>query len=770
MMPSIRLSTALLVILFALVTYFFWPALGSQLFFGYSDNAVHGLPLANLHHRILTGQESALWSPLIYGGHPLFAESQGAFANPINIVLSYLLPPITVSTLLHWLGMCVGASGMFALGRVIGLSPWASAFAALTTVFSPLWLNVNNNMTVIAAIGWMPWALFAFELWLKRQNIPTALLFAAMTSMLVLTGYPHLLYACALYMFLSIVPSLLVPLRRLNLLTHWRPMLSSGALAIVITCGLCAVQVLPLLELIPESHRSDGVKMSFFAWPEVFYRGFFFAVDASNKEPLPIISYIASLLVCMLAAGALLWRPTMRLAGIFCATYVLGNLGLGYASGLFSFIYKHNLLPGIQQFRIMHPFFLPALIGLGLLGGAALDGISERVQQYREGVNSWQKTLITLVPGFGATFLIIGYAYSLYEKWISPLYLATAFIALAIIAIAFVSKQARWLTPAVFTLLMIEIVALKLDRPHFISTQWLQEPARIQTIPHSARRDYKFLNIAKTGLFVPKKSPDGGPPLKRALAAVTPATNLLWDVPSIGGAFALQLSRQALCHPHLRREAAGEIPQTPGVRLIDLLGIRYITAGSPLQTEGLRLMQHDAANALYYYSNDMAETRFQIYDKVQAVANQDEAFEALIQLKQRTLIVEGDAAMLKNLMGTSELTTIQTPQQTPSMTFTVTKAASEHYVFEVDATRGGWLFIADNMYPGWIATLDGKPTPLFAAQLMGKAVWVPTGKHRVEVRFESGSFRLGLAITAVTLGVVLYLLIVITRRRFATKV
>jgi uncharacterized membrane protein YfhO len=107
---------------------------------------------------------------------------------------------------------------------------------------------------------------------------------------------------------------------------------------------------------------------------------------------------------------------------------------------------------------------------------------------------------------------------------------------------------------------------------------------------------------------------------------------------------------------------------------------------------------------------------------------------------------------------------MQMPQQIQSMEFTVTKADSDQYVFEVDATRGSWLFIADNMYPGWTATLDGLPTPLFAAQLMGKAVWVPAGEHRVEVRFKSLSFQLGLAITAVTLGVVFYLLIVIIRR------
>jgi len=69
------------------------------------------------------------------------------------------------------------------------------------------------------------------------------------------------------------------------------------------------------------------------------------------------------------------------------------------------------------------------------------------------------------------------------------------------------------------------------------------------------------------------------------------------------------------------------------------------------------------------------------------------------------------------------------------------------------------------MYPGWIATLDGEPTPVFAAQIMGKAVWVPAGKHTVEIRFVSRSFQLGLAISVTTIAALLILFVVRWRRR-----
>ena len=59
--------------------------------------------------------------------------------------------------------------------------------------------------------------------------------------------------------------------------------------------------------------------------------------------------------------------------------------------------------------------------------------------------------------------------------------------------------------------------------------------------------------------------------------------------------------------------------------------------------------------------------------------------------------------------------------------------------------------MSDVFYPGWTATIDDQPTTLYPANFAFRAVLVPPGEHRVTITFEPITWRLGLAITALTL-------------------
>jgi len=307
--------------------------------------------------------------------------------------------------------------------------------------------------------------------------------------------------------------------------------------------------------------------------------------------------------------------------------------------------------------------------------------------------------------------------------------------------------------------LLIEILSLKFVPPVFAPVTALQEPAFVQPIPSTQRRDYKFFDLADTGAFgIPSVSQRVNIWLDRMQEAVAPSSNLLWDVPSFGGAFALNLARQAMVESHLRGEAAGDIKQAPGLRLLDFIGIRYLAAPAALSAPGLTLQRHDEKRLLYFYVNEFAQPRFQHYGHAALAPDAASAFEQIKHLQQRTLVIEADATALNSIGA-------ETTAADEGFSFIATKAESDHYSFDVDAAHGGWLFIADNMYPGWTATLDGKATPLFAAQVMGKSVWVPAGKHQVDVRFISRSFQIGLAITLVTIVAIPLLLLIDRRRR-----
>ncbi len=70
---------------------------------------------------------------------------------------------------------------------------------------------------------------------------------------------------------------------------------------------------------------------------------------------------------------------------------------------------------------------------------------------------------------------------------------------------------------------------------------------------------------------------------------------------------------------------------------------------------------------------------------------------------------------------------------------------------DVTSQVAGVLVLSQPYYPGWIATLDGQPTPLLAADYALSAVALPAGAHSVELRFRSRPVELGLTTAAAAL-------------------
>jgi hypothetical protein len=79
----------------------------------------------------------------------------------------------------------------------------------------------------------------------------------------------------------------------------------------------------------------------------------------------------------------------------------------------------------------------------------------------------------------------------------------------------------------------------------------------------------------------------------------------------------------------------------------------------------------------------------------------------------------------------------------------------ERVVASVLAPTDGWLLLSDAWYPGWEATVDGEPMPVERANILFRAVSVPEGEHQVEWVYRPASFRLGVAVSLGTLGLLL---------------
>jgi uncharacterized membrane protein YfhO len=66
----------------------------------------------------------------------------------------------------------------------------------------------------------------------------------------------------------------------------------------------------------------------------------------------------------------------------------------------------------------------------------------------------------------------------------------------------------------------------------------------------------------------------------------------------------------------------------------------------------------------------------------------------------------------------------------------------------VQAAADGYLVLLDTFYPGWTASIDGRPTPIYPANTIGRAVFTPAGQHTLLFQYQPLSFQVGLWLSA----------------------
>jgi uncharacterized membrane protein YfhO len=66
------------------------------------------------------------------------------------------------------------------------------------------------------------------------------------------------------------------------------------------------------------------------------------------------------------------------------------------------------------------------------------------------------------------------------------------------------------------------------------------------------------------------------------------------------------------------------------------------------------------------------------------------------------------------------------------------------------ARRPGYLILDDSAYPGWVATLDGRPTSWHPANENFRAVAIPAGRHTVTFRYRPASVRDGAIVSGLS--------------------
>jgi hypothetical protein len=113
------------------------------------------------------------------------------------------------------------------------------------------------------------------------------------------------------------------------------------------------------------------------------------------------------------------------------------------------------------------------------------------------------------------------------------------------------------------------------------------------------------------------------------------------------------------------------------------------------------------------------------------------------------------------------------PEPLP-ITTTVTTYEPGHIALTLSAPapKGSALVVSENYYPGWHATVDGKPATVDRADLVLMGVPLPEGAKQVELTFSSDTYARGKAITLAAIAIALLAMAagaVLDRRQPATE-
>jgi hypothetical protein len=118
-------------------------------------------------------------------------------------------------------------------------------------------------------------------------------------------------------------------------------------------------------------------------------------------------------------------------------------------------------------------------------------------------------------------------------------------------------------------------------------------------------------------------------------------------------------------------------------------------------------------------------------DDVRYVDNANEEIDALSDVDLRTTTVVDKR--FKEILG--ETANISAD----GSDITLTSYAPNKLTYDVDATGNGIIVFSEIYYPGWEATIDGKPVELARANYILRSMPVTAGKHKVEMSFNPKS-------------------------------
>jgi hypothetical protein len=697
---------------------------GANTFF-IRDFALFGYPLAQYHRDCFWHGSLPLWDPYNDCGIPFLAQWNTMVLYPFS--LFYVALPLSWS-----LGIfCLAHLFWAGFGMYFLIAKWtenrvAASVAGVAFAFSGLGLNCVMWPNDIAALAWAPWVIWAAERAAVKGG--RALYIAVILGALqMLTGGPEVILLTWALLMLLVLGG-----RKASSIA--RCFLVAGLVA-----ALCAVQLLPFLDLLRHSHRdalpnSASWAMPAWGWANLIVplfrmRPAYFGVYAQPGQHWTSSYYLGIATLALVAWAALSlrnWRGyALMLAAVFGAVLAFGNRGYLYP------IIK-TLIPQIGALRYPIKSIVLTTLAVPMLAGLAVARLSAPAAGRQEFRRLFAIVLALALAALG----VLGWAWSDHMTaqdwsvlWRNAAMRLVVLATLGALVLVICNKPQSAVTTWVWASLPILLWAdgiTHMPRQNPTAPRWVYDAGLVDdALPRDPRpalgQSRAMVSPQADYELAFSHIPD---PAKHQLsrrACLFNNLNLLDRVPKVNGIFSLYPKHEA----EVLTLIYGDTNSYP-VALADFLAVSQVSAPGdvfswarratalPLITGGQKPVFAAANETLSGLASPRFDPRAVVYLPEQDKAQVCDARPDAIQIQPEEF-------------------------------------SAQRVDLRTSSTAGGLVVIAQTFYHWWQCYLDGKPVPLLRANHAFQAVLVPAGNHQIQLRYEDKAFTIGAVISSVTL-------------------
>ena len=714
-----------------------FPGAWSKPFADIGDLVTQFYPYHNLVSRESRRDGIPLWNPHVHSGEPLAGITQSALFYPPNMLYLFMnvkrawAMQLVIERLLAILFTLL-------LLRELGVTPTGALVSSLLFGFCGF-LVVWQGQAMADCAVWLPLICYAV-LRLRRAGSARSIAVAACAfAMPVLGGHPETA-AHLTAVGIALAGALMFSRSAGNEITSKQfagRFLAVGLLAM----GLSSIQMLPSIEWIANIHRSLASQfppLPFEAILAFVSRDIIRATNSAGMK-IPEFGAYMGLLIFVTVPLAALDRPRRRV--IFVAAAVLAALSIVYGIGPLLPLLHTVPFAGLKHQRLI----LVASLGLAVLAGFGTATL-ERLEENR--VLRWKFAMLAsigLTLGLVMILLLRARTHELVEPLSVPRSIVLLLLLMAIVVFA---RIKGWLSAQQFSLLAI--VVLSFDVVTF-SYGYLPFVPASEIFPPTELFDRL------------KQEPD---PFRISQLEIAYAANseIVYELDAAGG-YGIPLERMFRF-----MEGAGMAadysagPDSSSFlmgrdRRVDMLNVRYILVPSFVPVAA-QLRERPDRFRLAFSSNNT-----DVFENLRALPR------AFLVPARGIEVIQDETSQLVRVVDPAfdpELTVVlpdnpiadETEEQgTPLANASVNweRRTANALQMKVNVSRPSVLVISQIFYPGWKATVNGRPVAVLPANYALTAVPLRAGAHDVTLFYAPNSVRIGAALSAVSLAITVFL-------------